>query len=133
MNKTLVQQIEDKCIHFNGMANQFCEAGINYEAVKDKTQRPYRLPCVKNTPFYGSSCTEACFRTHEQALEETKKRMENFSIVYIIQALSVISEIPENAGTIKCPKCGKQLRYTRAVNGHVWGKCETQDCLNWVQ
>jgi len=36
-------------------------------------------------------------------------------------------------GTIECPVCGKSLKYSIAAsNGHVWGKCETTNCLAWM-
>lgn len=51
----------------------------------------------------------------------------------ILEALSIIKDLPENKGKIKCPKCGKDLHYRRAQsNGHVWGQCESQDCLGWL-
>lgn len=38
------------------------------------------------------------------------------------------------AGTIKCPQCGENLRYTIAkCNSHLWGKCDTENCLSWMQ
>uniref|UniRef100_A0A6M3LAC6 Uncharacterized protein n=1 Tax=viral metagenome TaxID=1070528 RepID=A0A6M3LAC6_9ZZZZ len=37
-------------------------------------------------------------------------------------------------GFIECPKCEGRLFYTvAAINGHVWGKCETDDCLSWME
>lgn len=34
---------------------------------------------------------------------------------------------------IECPKCNKKLHYTISKsNGHIWGKCETKDCLIWA-
>jgi len=36
-------------------------------------------------------------------------------------------------GIIKCPKCGEDLHYTVAgCNGHIWGKCKTENCLQWM-
>lgn len=32
------------------------------------------------------------------------------------------------------PKCKNELNYTRAkLNGHVWGKCKTDNCLSWAK
>ncbi len=37
------------------------------------------------------------------------------------------------AGTVECPKCKGTLYYTVAAsNGHLWGRCETKDCLAWM-
>jgi hypothetical protein len=31
------------------------------------------------------------------------------------------------AGTVPCPVCGKDLRYSIASNGHISGRCESGD------
>ncbi len=37
-------------------------------------------------------------------------------------------------GVIECPLCKGKLHYTvAACNGHIWGKCETENCLSWMQ
>jgi len=37
-------------------------------------------------------------------------------------------------GNIACPQCGGKLNYSIAkLNGHLWGKCETENCLSWMQ
>jgi len=36
-------------------------------------------------------------------------------------------------GTVKCPKCGGNLHYFIAGNGHVRGKCDTPGCLSWME
>lgn len=38
------------------------------------------------------------------------------------------------SGSIACPICGGQLRYSVArSNGHIWGACVTPDCVRWIQ
>ena len=33
-----------------------------------------------------------------------------------------------------CPICSGRLRYSVAsVNGHVWGRCETDGCVTWME
>jgi hypothetical protein len=35
---------------------------------------------------------------------------------------------------IKCPSCGGKLHLSQAAyNGHVWGQCETKDCVSWME
>jgi len=35
--------------------------------------------------------------------------------------------------TIECPICQKQLTMvSNSYNGHIWGKCETKNCLSWM-
>jgi hypothetical protein len=38
------------------------------------------------------------------------------------------------AGTIDCPVCGGKLSYkVQPGNHHIWGHCETENCLSWMQ
>jgi hypothetical protein len=63
--------------------------------------------------------------------EEMKKQFE-----YMSQAFKAIRDKEGDkrrvVGTIPCPKCGKELRYSIASNGHVHGRCESGD-LAWMQ
>jgi hypothetical protein len=37
-------------------------------------------------------------------------------------------------GTVECPACQGRLNYSvAAYNGHLWGTCETPECLSWMQ
>lgn len=37
-------------------------------------------------------------------------------------------------GIAICPECEGKLHWSHAAyNGHVWGKCETDGCLNWAE
>lgn len=38
------------------------------------------------------------------------------------------------AGTIPCPVCGGELRYSIAnVNGHIHAACATKECVRWME
>ena len=50
----------------------------------------------------------------------------------VLEALRAISAEPGDEGEIPCPECVGRLRWSRAENGHVWGACETADCLRWM-
>ncbi len=51
----------------------------------------------------------------------------------LADALLDINAKKEDRGTITCPICKEPLHYSRRNNGHVWGKCTTENCLNWMQ
>lgn len=44
-------------------------------------------------------------------------------------------EVIEMKGDINCPVCKKgKVRYDAAMyNGHIWAKCSTEDCVDWVE
>jgi hypothetical protein len=49
-------------------------------------------------------------------------------------ALEAIRALPGDRGEINCPTCRGRLHWSRAAeNGHVWGRCETEDCVSWIQ
>lgn len=55
------------------------------------------------------------------------------SLELILKALTIIHDLKDDRGKIKCPKCGGELHYSRAkTNGHVWGQCTTEGCLSWM-
>ena len=49
-------------------------------------------------------------------------------------ALRTIKALAGDRGVIDCPTCRGRLHWSRAPeNGHVWGKCETEECVAWIQ
>jgi hypothetical protein len=64
--------------------------------------------------------------------------MEQEIIDNTIAAIGTILEkhpkMEDAKGEIECPLCKGILHYTKSgYNNHIWGKCETEDCLSWVQ
>lgn len=52
----------------------------------------------------------------------------------------IIAEIKEKhgnetnvQGSLICPVCGNKLHYSIHYNGHIWSKCETNNCLEWME
>lgn len=55
------------------------------------------------------------------------------SFRFTLLAIKTIKDQNENKGIIECPKCKGELHFTRAFsNGHIWGKCKTENCLSWA-
>lgn len=119
---SLEEQVSRKCIHFNGIMNKCCEAGINYDSVR--IDRPFKFPCLKQ----GGECASAVFPTEEQVkkeLEEMEARTtQTISAMILIQ--DHIQKTKDQSGTIKCV-CGGKLSYAVAgSNGHIRANCK--DC-----
>lgn len=57
---TLREQLAARCVHFDGIQNAKCKAGVTYVDVRDTTQRPYAYPCLSPSPFNGSIATTTC-------------------------------------------------------------------------
>lgn len=117
--KSLELQISDRCIHFNGIMNDCCKAGIKYADVR--IDRPYKFPCLKQ----GGECSSCQFPTGE----EVKNRigeitdMGNKSLVAYAKIKEHIGETKGVSGVIDC-ECGGKLKFSVAsTNGHIWAAC----------
>lgn len=133
--KTIQDQIAAKCIHFTGLGNKKCEAGISYKSVEVKGERPIKIPCIRDTILSGGECKKQQFPSEEEILKRVQE-IEDFSN-YSLKAYAMIKEQisldKQNYGKIECPKCGGLLHYRRAqLNGHIWGKCESCG-LGWME
>ncbi|MFW9871898.1 MAG: hypothetical protein ACFFG0_02270 [Candidatus Thorarchaeota archaeon] len=73
-----------------------------------------------------------CDFVDKQTAKKNRKAMNKISNA-IVKAFEFIKINKEMSGKIICPLCGKELTYQKHSNGHIWGKCETKNCLNWVQ
>lgn len=58
----------------------------------------------------------------------------------LIKAITMIGKIKKIAkqerkigGTIECPKCGGEIQWAIASNGHTRGKCNKYGCLSWIE
>lgn len=65
-------------------------------------------------------------------ISRLERGCDDSGIEYVNMALKEIKESDLSKGTVKCPKCGKNLHYNIADNGHIWAKCETDKCLAWM-
>lgn len=121
MSKTLYEQIACKCLHFNGVMNKACKAGINYADVR--VDKPYKFPCLQQ----GGECATAQFPTQEQIMEKLQS-IEDSSV----KAIRAISDIKAHfektkikGGQIPC-RCSGDLNYVVVnTNGHIWANCKS--------
>lgn len=37
------------------------------------------------------------------------------------------------SGSVTCPICNKMLLYSVASNGHMMARCESQNCVAWIE
>jgi transcriptional regulator with XRE-family HTH domain len=56
-------------------------------------------------------------------------------IYQMAKAFNLVYEDAKNKkkGSIICPVCNKRLHYVKHSNGHIWGKCETENCIQFMQ
>jgi hypothetical protein len=135
-NQKQLERSAATCVHFNGVGNDRCKAGIAYKGFGS----PRCLPCLpkfRDTDPEPPKC--AMFRATgmEQVLREEEEWKEmavraNRARVAIVAHAQATGEM---RGKLHCPICGKgELHYSIArCNGHVHARCTTSDCVNWME
>jgi hypothetical protein len=131
--ESLHDQIANKCIHFNGMINEVCEAGIRYKDIND-------LPCVRESveakaEHQCPKCewpTEEYIENYLAIIAEADARMEKATD--LCNKIKTEQKGKNWQGIEVCPACGGKLHLSHAgYNGHLWGRCETAGCLAWIE
>lgn len=142
------------CKHFTGAHhNECCAAGVKYMDVTPQPEnlqgRALRLPC-HTQPYPNASPSQmehyrnrgTCEKYTEPTAEDLAEheRQCEAEMAKMMKSMSVIAKVKkEHAGESwngveACPVCGGTLHVTHAAcNGHVWGTCETADCLAWME
>lgn len=123
--------------HFNGVQNKVCKAGVNYDDVSP-------IPCIGYRPgatVEQGKCDKKSCWTREEAIANEKERTKHTKKFML--ALNAAHKAAKEQGlrqghgghgTTTCPVCNGVLHFSVAsVNGHLWGKCETEDCMSWMQ
>jgi hypothetical protein len=151
MNKNREQSIEHQmryCTHYDPDAlfklpraktPGVCRAGVRYDEL-GKTAKD--RPCILNSPFSNpdtSTCPQVCRVTREQA----EKIVDDMDAAYkravagITVAASWRAKQKPKADrheVVECPICkGKLYLSQSSYNGHVRGRCETPNCVAWVE
>jgi hypothetical protein len=150
-----------RCKYANGTHdNTHCNAGVAYRDVvpdpDDNLGIAFRYPCTDMARIFGKkrgnpmspaqaenyarrgACDKYEDPTDEEIAEYERRheeRMQKFLLT-----LPLISKVKsehkgENwKGVEACPACSGNLHMTHsAYNGHVWGQCETEGCLSWME
>lgn len=126
-----------KCRYFNGVQNKTCKAGVNYDDVVPIPCIGYRpLDTVKQAECTKKSCwtREEAIKNEEEAEAATKRFFSGFKAAQEAAARLGLKKGNGGTGTTECPVCKGVLRFSVAsYNGHMWGQCDTKDCLSWMQ
>lgn len=126
------------CVHFTGVQNDVCKAGLRYDSVRVTGGGP--IPCLTFNGKRNDCCAKYMEPTPEQiAAEEAEFEavMEKHRIVMAgIRGWRTWSKKNRVAKqeVVECPACKGRLHLSQAAyNGHVWGKCETAGCVEWME
>ena len=146
MNKTT-------CKHFNGIQHDCCDAGVTYKSVttdpEQQLGRALRIPCITEHKGNLSSIQQEHYNrrgvcpkfelptTEEvQKYEEEVKAHSNRMMTAIAATMDIRKQHKGQdwSGIVECPICKGKLHISHAAyNGHIWGQCETKDCVAWIE
>jgi hypothetical protein len=124
------------CRHFNGVQHDTCLAGVNYDSV-----RP--LPCIPLGSIKEPAKCEkkSCWTRGEAEKNETETEVrlqEGLTAIHAAHADAKAKGLKKGNGgkdSLPCPVCKTgTLHYSVAdYNGHLWGQCDTKDCVSWME
>jgi hypothetical protein len=124
------------CRFFNGVQHDVCLAGVSYDSV-----RP--LPCIPlGTVKEPAVCEKkSCWSREEAEKNEIASEIALQKCLTAVRAASADAKakgLKKGKGgkdSLPCPACGTGvLHYSvSGYNGHLWGQCETKDCVSWMQ
>lgn len=133
--RTVEEQIRNRCIHFTGVQNDTCKAGVSYAKFRPSGKG---IPCVRFKDESPPQCEKREMPSDKQVaieLAEHEAFNERFK-----KKLPIIARVKEEhkgsnwRGVEVCPVCGGKLHLSHAgFNGHVHGRCETEGCMSWME
>lgn len=128
MRESLLVRRLKKCIHFNGVQNRACKAGVRYASFDGG------VPCYSGEAM--AVCERACLPSREDVDAGLRETGEHIARMTKVMAAIMASRDaqPSTEGSIPCPCCSGTVRYSRArSNGHWAVRCSTQDCCHFIQ
>jgi len=139
----LIEKKTTNCRHFNGIMNDCCDAGVNYDVLREGDK--YNLPCLKlnlSVKKDPAKCDKFEVMTPEEAAasaDETVARGDNTLLAmraaHADAKAKNLGKGKGGADSIPCPTgCGGTLHYRVAsYNGHMHAQCSTNGCVSWME
>lgn len=117
-------------------ATGICSAGVKVDTIRVPNSS---YPCIRGHEL--DDATTVCPHWIRRTREQGEARADGFERV--IQQMTIVGPVVSEwrdkpprgkAEVIACPICKGRLHLSQAAcNGHVHGKCETDDCVSWME
>lgn len=140
----LMAENKTQCKHFNGMQMITCKAGVNYLGLAGGPNFGWsiRLPCISTSLSKVGEQKIVCLSYEQITAAEIAKEEKQFEAgrdrlkkaLDAVRPLRKVYKGQDASGVISCPICNGKLHWRIvAYRGHMWGRCETPDCVNWIE
>lgn len=127
----------DHCKHWRGSINDTCEVGIDWQKITGGEQLGIMRRCPCLNPKHRSKCEQHELPTLEELEAEEKELQEMMD--QFEKELPFWSRIKQEnkrgtQGICKCPRCDQDCHWSIAgLNGHLWVKCSTENCVAFME
>lgn len=138
------------CVHYRSQMNDTCEAGVSFESVRNQIEYTSQnegekhvstctraMPCFKHENPLSDGCSKCRFPTPEEVEEHHAVIDRHIDEITTARAAIVAHTGGAKgvSGQIKCPCCGgAELIYAvSGYNGHIRARCQTPDCVSWIE
>lgn len=142
------------CKHFCGLREKKCNAGVLYDSVTPRPGEPgcaLRIPCTLPGKFEGrlsenqrehfqekGTCEKFELPTDEEIIkfEESIRQVldRHMKLDPWIAGMRKKHRKDGFRGIVECPVCAGKLHFTvSSYNGHTSGRCESENCVNYIE
>lgn len=98
------------CRHYSGMMNKSCDAGVEYDSIKDTSVVPYRFHCIH------ADTAVPCALRAEYTPEEIEERHRQIAAALTRFASFLGGESDE------CPHCGTTIESAEKIGRCVYAR-----------
>ena len=132
------------CVHYRyrdeaGRDSDTCEAGVQYSSLPKPSQtRPCFLTDKGESKPHATHCEHLRRPTSDEIEARAIWRRSHMEKLYTVLAgiagWRAANKGRSHAEVVECPACAGRLHLSiAAYNGHVHGRCETTDCVSWME
>jgi len=120
-----------QCLHFNGIQNKKCRIGL------PMTENQPGIPCIKkfSKDHYCEKYEEPSESDIKESQAEWDEVMNKLMIVMpLAEELKAYHKNHGGSGSRECPVCKGKIYYSVASsNNHIHMKCETDNCIKFME
>jgi hypothetical protein len=113
---SLAAQVRRKCVYFNGIGNETCEAGVRYEDVmRDEAERRSRYPCLRGRTRKGQrNPPDTCPKRRWPTEDEVQEHVE--------ASEAMLDDFLSKLKADTCPHCDADVERHRQAGRCVYAE-----------